>query len=179
MLRFSACTAVALVLFAGAAFGGAGTTTDSSSNARQPEAPLDAYSTAPSDYEVAKHLLRHRDYAEAIPHLQLALADKPKDPDLLSDLGYAKAMTGDQDGALYYYQRALTIDPNHTSTHQRLGELDLAKSDTASAQKELATLSTLCPSGCDDRSALSDAIAAYKPPATAGMSAAAPTTHQN
>ena len=54
--------------------------------------------------------------------------------------------------------------------------------DPASAQKELDTLASLCPDGCDERDALTKAIAAYVPPAATGTSPAvsgAPTTQSN
>lgn len=175
LLKFTAPTAIALVLFmvsAAPAMGGAGTTTDSSENHRPPE----LQATSPimrSDYETAKRLMRHQHYADAIPHLEFALADKPKDVHILNDLGYAKRMVGDYDSALDYYQRALAIDPNFTGAHQNLGEFYLAKNDLASAQKELATLATLCPSGCNERDALANAIKAYKPMAPPASDAAA------
>ena len=176
MLRLSAPIAIALVLFAvpaAAAMGGTGTTTDSSENHRPPE----LHTTSPmmrSDYELAQRLIRHKQYAEAIPHLELALADKPRDVHILTDLGYAKRMVGDYDSALDYYDRALAIDPSFTSAHENLGEYYLAKSDLASAQKELATLATLCPSGCEERDTLTSAIATYKPSAALASDAGTP-----
>lgn len=128
-------------------------------------------SMSSDDYTVAVRLIRHKQYADAIPHLQMALADKPHDADILNYLGYTKRMVGDYDASFDYYQRALTIDPNHKGVHEYLGELYLQKNDMASAQKELATLATLCPSGCDERDVLTKAISDYKP-----SSAAATTT---
>lgn len=153
--------------------GTTGATTDSSDNHRPPE----LQATSPvmrSEYETAQRLMRHQHYADAIPHLELALADKPKDVHILNDLGYAKRMVGDYDSALDYYERALAIDPNFAGAHQNLGEFYLAKNDLASAQKELATLATLCPSSCDERDTLANAIAAYKPLASPAPDAATP-----
>jgi len=127
-----------------------------------------------SEYETARRLIRHKHYADAIPHLEFALADKPRDVHILNDLGYAKRMVGDYDSALDYYERALTIDPNFIGVHENLGDLYLVKSDLASAQKELATLATLCPSGCDERDTLASAIAGYKPVASPTSDAATP-----
>jgi hypothetical protein len=45
--------------------------------------------------------------------------------------------------------------------------------DLTSAQGELTTLASLCPSGCDERDVLTKAIAAYTPPSGA---AAAPAS---
>lgn len=168
----SSTIAVMCLALSSPAFGGAGTTTDSSDNHRPPE--LHNQPTyMRSDYEEAKHLMRGKHYAEAIPHLQIALANKPNDTDILGMLALAKRMTGDYDSALYYYQRAATIDPNSKTLHEGAGETDLAKNDVASAQKELATLTTLCPSSCDERDALTKAIGDYKP-ATANTATTPP-----
>ena len=117
------------------------------------------------DYTVALRLIKHQQYAEAIPHLNLALADKPHSADILNYLGFTHRMTGDYAGSLEYYKRALAIDPNHRGAHEYLGELYLQMNDLASAQNELTTLASLCPSGCDEKDVLTKAIAAYTPPA--------------
>src|SRR5215471_11201009 len=133
-------------------------------------------SLSSDDYTVAMRLIKHKQYAEAIPHLQMVLADKPHDADILNYLGFTKRMVGDYDASLDYYTRALTVDPNHKGVHEYLGELYLQKNDLPSAQKELAMLATLCPSGCDERDALTKAIGDYKPAAPAATPAAATTT---
>ncbi len=121
-------------------------------------------SASSSDYAVAVRLIKHEQYADAIPHLLMALADKPTDPDILNYLGYTKRMTGDFPSSLSYYQRALAQKPDHRGVHEYLGELYLQMHDLPSAQKELDTLASLCPSGCDERDTLTKAIAAYAPP---------------
>ena len=118
-----------------------------------------------SDYAVAVRLIKHEQYADAIPHLLMALADKPTDADILNYLGYTKRMTGKFDDSLDYYKRALASNPAHKGAHEYLGELYLHMHDPASAQKELDTLASLCPDGCDERDTLTKAIAAYVPPA--------------
>jgi tetratricopeptide (TPR) repeat protein len=86
-------------------------------------------------------------------------------------------MVGDYDMSLGYYNRALAIDPNHKGVHEYLGELYLQMHNLPSAQAELTTLASLCPSGCDERDMLTKAIAAYVPPAGAAPAAAtAPST---
>jgi Flp pilus assembly protein TadD len=162
MLKFSAHATIGVVVYLALS---AQTTTDSSQNHRPPEL-YKSVPTEQSDYEIALRLIRHKQYAEAIPHLQFALADKPKDTEILNYLGYAKRMVGDYDSSQYYYERALTIDPNNKETLESLGELYLAKNDLLAAQKELESLTTLCPSDCSERDALAKAIAGYKPPAS-------------
>jgi len=102
-----------------------------------------------SDYQTAVRLIKHERYADAIPHLESALADKPHDADILNYLGYTKRMTGDYPSSLDYYKRALAENPNHKGVHEYLGELYLQMNDQPSAQKEMDTLASLCPSGCD------------------------------
>jgi tetratricopeptide (TPR) repeat protein len=128
-----------------------------------------------SDYQIAVRLIKHDKFAEAIPHLLIALADKPNDADILNYLGYAKRMTGNYPDSLDYYQRALAINPNHRGVHEYLGELYLQMNDPASAKKELDTLASLCPDGCDERDMLTKSIAAYVPPAAGAVPAPATT----
>jgi tetratricopeptide (TPR) repeat protein len=123
--------------------------------------------TTISDYGIAVRLIKHEKYADAIPHLLIALADKPTDADILNYLGYTKRMTGDYPSSLDYYKRALASDPNHKGAHEYLGELYLQMNDLPSAQHELDTLATLCPSGCDERDTLARKIAAYVPASAA------------
>jgi tetratricopeptide (TPR) repeat protein len=133
-------------------------------------------SSAPtySDYQIAVRLIRHQQYAEAIPHLESALSNKPHDADILNYLGYTKRMVGQYDASLDYYKRALVEDPNHKGVHEYLGELYLQMHDQPSAQKELDTLASLCPSGCDERDALTKALATYTPPAASASAQANP-----
>ena len=170
MLRLP--TAITLVVMTVPALaGGAGVPDDSNNRPMLPDTPVATSPAQTSDYDMARRLIRRKQYADAIPHLELALADRPQDTELMNDLGLAKRMTGDYDGALYYDQRALGLDPSDKSVHENLGELYLAKGDLTSAQKELSTLATLCPSGCDERSALSQSVGDYKPAGSAAAPA--------
>ena len=138
------------------------------------------------DYAVAQRLIRHEEYEKAIPHLMKALAKRPRDADVLNYLGFAHRKVGvtESDAArvadfkhsLDFYQAALAIDPNHKGVHEYLGELYLQMHDQASAQHELDTLTTLCPSGCDEKDVLTKAIAAYVPPAAPTPASTAPAT---
>ncbi len=131
------------------------------------------------DYAIAVRLIHHAEYAEAIPHLESALAQRPHDADVLNYLGYTHRMVGDYSGSLDYYKRALAIDPDHKGAHEYLGELYLQMHDQPSAQKELETLASLCPDGCDERDALTKALATYTPgaaPTGAAAPAATPTS---
>jgi tetratricopeptide (TPR) repeat protein len=135
------------------------------------------------DYTTAKRLIKHQDYAKAIPHLEAALAKRPHDADVLNYLGYTHRMVGmgeadavrdnDYKLSLAYYQQALEIDPNHKGVHEYLGELYLQMGDLNAAHEEMNKLVILCPDGCDERDTLNKALAAYVPPAASATTAAA------
>jgi tetratricopeptide (TPR) repeat protein len=140
------------------------------------------------DYTTAKRLIKHQDYAKAIPHLEAALTKRPHDADVLNYLGYTHRMVGvsetdmardnDFKASLAYYQQALAIDPNHRGVHEYLGELYLQMNDLNKAHSEMNQLVILCPDGCDERDTLSKALAAYVPPAAPAAPAPAPTATQ-
>ncbi len=60
-------------------------------------------------------------YAEAVKYYQLAAKSQPKNADLLTDLGTSIWYTGDADGAIAEFQKALKYDPNHPGTLFNLG----------------------------------------------------------
>ena len=126
----------------------------------------------PSDELVAgADLVKQQKYAEAIPHLELALVKKPNNATTLLYLGFSHRMVGatlvgdarngEFQKALGYYRQAATIDPDNQLLHEYLGKLFILMKDPASAQNELKTLDGLCPSGCESRDALSRVVLAY------------------
>ena len=60
-------------------------------------------------------------YADAVKYYQLAAKSQPKNADLLTDLGTSIWYTGDADGAIAEFQKALKYDPNHPGTLFNLG----------------------------------------------------------
>lgn len=71
--------------------------------------------------QVANLYYDGRQYPEAIKYYQLAVKSQPKNADLLTDLGTSLWYTGDADGAIAEFQRALTYEPNHPGTLFNLG----------------------------------------------------------
>ncbi len=134
------------------------------------------------DYAVAKRLIKHEEYAKAIPHLMTALQKHPRDADILNYLGYTHRMVGVSETAaardndfnlsLSFYQAALSIDPAHKGVHEYLGELFLAMNNLNAAHHEMNELVILCPDGCDERDALDKALTAYVPPGAPAVTAA-------
>ena len=64
--------------------------------------------------------------------------------------------------AFDYYRRALAIEPRHLGANEYLGELYLETGELAKAEERLRELAIACPSGCEERDELSEAIDAYK-----------------
>lgn len=126
------------------------------------------------DYATAVRLIHHEQYADAIPYLNRALLDRPHSANTLNYLGFTHRMLGDLPGSLDFYQKALAIDPDHKGAHEYLGELYLMMHDSVSADAQLAELTRLCPSGCDEKDVLTKAIADYHTSAHAAAQASAP-----
>jgi tetratricopeptide (TPR) repeat protein len=140
------------------------------------------------DYGIAVRLIKHQEFASAIPHLETALKQRPQSADILNYLGYAHRMVGagEQDPArakdfqdsLAYYEAALAIDPMHKGVHEYLGELFLQMNNLNAAHHEMNELVILCPDGCAERDTLAKALADYAPPrivAPAPQASPAPT----
>ncbi len=129
-------------------------------------------------YGQALRLIKHEEFAEAIPYLDVALQQRPKSANILNYEGYAHRMIGDYNASLDYYNRALAIDPDHKGVHEYLGELYLQTKQLDKAQAELTVLGRLCPDGCDEKETLTASIAKYEAANPAPATAPAPcATH--
>lgn len=124
------------------------------------------------NYSTAVRLIRREKYADAIPYLDRALQDKPHNANVLNYLGFTHRMLGDYPGSLAFYQKALSIDPDHKGAHEYLGELYLLMHDSGSADAQLAELNRLCPNDCDEKDVLTKSIADYHANAHAAAQAA-------
>ena len=116
-------------------------------------------------------LVKQSKFAEAIPHLELALAKNPDNSVTLLYLGFSHRMLGsdlpenarsdEYTKALGYYQKAAKVDPRNKLLHEYMGKLYLLMRDLPSADGELNTLVSLCHSGCEERDTLTNVIASY------------------
>lgn len=93
--------------------------------------------------------------------LQEVLADNPDNPDALNQLGYSYRMIGNLKDSLTAYERALTLQPDHLNAREYLGELYLQMKRPDLAKQQLAILTRLCPSGCEQRAELEEKIGTY------------------
>ncbi len=120
--------------------------------ARAPAQPLAA----------AQAHIKAEKWAAAITALRRA--DLPGNADWNNLMGYAhrKQTPPDLAAAQRYYDSALRINPQHQGALEYAGELALMKGDLATAEKHLATLSTLCTSPCEPLDDLKEAVARHK-----------------
>ena len=115
-----------------------------------------------STYEQAVELVEAADYEDAIRILEKLERKEPGNPDVLNMLGYAHRKLGRMEPAFDYYQQALAIEPRHLGANEYLGELYLETGELGKAEARLAELVAACPSGCEEREELAEAIDAYK-----------------
>lgn len=115
-----------------------------------------------SGYERAVDLIESSGYEKAIRILEKLNREDPKNADVLNMLGYAYRKLGRLEPAFNYYHEALAIEPRHLGANEYLGELYLQTDELAKAVERLAELAAACPSGCEEREELAEAIEAYK-----------------
>ncbi len=117
---------------------------------------------SPANYERAVKLIEAADYGAAIRILEKANRKESGNADVLNMLGYAHRKLGRMETALGFYQEALAIEPRHLGANEYLGELYLETGELGKAEERLAELVAACPSGCEEREELAEAIDAYK-----------------
>ncbi len=99
-----------------------------------------------------------KDYAKAVPLLEKAISENPRDADANNLLGYSYRKLGQQKAAFMYYQRALAIDPNSRGANEYLGELYVEMNDLPKAEAQLQKVTQLCGTGCQEYRDLKAAI---------------------
>lgn len=114
-----------------------------------------------SGYERAVDLIESSGYEKAIRILEKLNREDPGNADVLNMLGYAHRKLGRLEPAFGFYRDALAIEPRHLGANEYLGELYLLTDELAKAEERLAELAAACPSGCEEREELAEAIEAY------------------
>ena len=115
-----------------------------------------------SAYERAVKLVEAADYEDALEVLETLDREESGNADVLNMLGFAHRKLGRVDAAFDYYRQALAIEPRHLGANEYLGELYLETGELERAEERLGELVAACPSGCEERDELSEAIAAYR-----------------
>ena len=111
-------------------------------------------------YELGYSQAMTGEYAAAIETLK-AVGDK-RDARVLTLIGFATRKLGRVEEAMGYYNLALSINPNLTSTRQYLGEAFLQRNEPAKAKEQLAQIAQRCGVGCEDYLKLADEIAKFE-----------------
>ncbi len=97
--------------------------------------------------------------ADAIAHLESAVAINPAHAPGHYDLGVARASAGRTDDALRSYERAIQVDPTHAAAHRNAAQILVARGDLAAAIELLRTAVRLRPDHLDTRFELGAALA--------------------
>ncbi|AMX97710.1 tetratricopeptide repeat protein [Mesorhizobium sp. M7A.F.Ca.US.014.04.1.1] len=109
------------------------------------------------DLTAVKAKIDAKDYKGALADLR-DLAQDTQQADVYNLLGFTLRKTGDYTTALTYYTKALELKPDHKAAREYLGELYVETGDMAKAREQLASLTQLCPAGCEERADLQKAI---------------------
>ncbi len=117
--------------------------------------------SAEAEYAQAQAAIAQSDYEAAIGHLDKVLAAQPNNPDVLNLMGFSKRKLGNQSEALQYYDRALSLQPNHIGANEYLGELYLELKNVTKAQERLQVLEQAC-GNCEEYNELKEKIEKYK-----------------
>ena len=115
-----------------------------------------------TDYERAVDLIEAADYEAGLGILETLNRKEAGNADVLNMLGYALRKLGRMEAALDFYRQALAIEPRHLGANEYLGELYLETGKLDLAKERLAELVAACPSGCEEREELAEAVDAYK-----------------
>ncbi len=108
-------------------------------------------------YNAAYWNAKNGNYKEALA--VAALAKNKEDPRILRVTGFATRKLGDVDGAMPFYQKALSINPDDTRTREYMGEAFISKGDMTSANAQLGEIEKRCGKTCEDYAKLAQAIA--------------------
>jgi len=106
-------------------------------------------------YLTAVSLINEGKYEAALVELDTAGKSFGPHPDVLTYIGFANRKMKRFDAAEDYYQRALTVAPNHLGAIEYYGELKVERGDMEGARAHLTRLEQLCAFGCYEAEELS------------------------
>lgn len=89
--------------------------------------------------------LARQNQERALPFIRRAVILRPEDAEVRSDLGLALVMTGDEDGALEAFGRALELDPELATAWYNRGLVHLHAERLEEAEADLAEAARLAP----------------------------------
>ena len=115
-----------------------------------------------SEYYAAMKLIKKKSYSSAIENLLKAEKYNKKDADIYNYLGFSYRKIGDLEKAALYYNKALTISPNHQGALEYQGEMFLTLGQLPKAEANLKKLGKLCFLGCKEEKMLKESILKFK-----------------
>jgi Flp pilus assembly protein TadD len=106
--------------------------------------------------EYAYALAKDSRYAEALDVLNLL--ENPDTARALNYRGYATRKLGRTEEGISYYLKSVSLDPNYAQVREYLGEAYVIQGKVDLAKTQLATIKTLCGTGCEEYEDLAQAI---------------------
>ena len=116
-----------------------------------------ATSAEATDLAPARAAIKAKKYDTALAELRV-LVVKYQTPDVYSLLGHALWKTGDRSQGMIYYNKALTMNPQHRGALEYQGELYIELGQIDKAKENLTKLKGVCPFGCEEFADLKEAI---------------------
>jgi tetratricopeptide (TPR) repeat protein len=121
---------------------------------------INSDAAAEAEYAQAQAAITQQDFQGAVGHLNNVLVSQPNNPDVLNLMGFSKRKLGDQTAAMEYYDKALSLQPDHIGANEYLGELYLELKLPAKAQERLDVLQQVC-GNCEEYGELKEKIEKY------------------
>jgi Flp pilus assembly protein TadD len=110
------------------------------------------------DLTKVRAAIKAKDYSAAIVDLKGMVNQGIFHADVYSLLGFSYRKTADFKSARVYYAKALEFDADHKGALEYQGEMFVELGQIADARKNLERLVKLCPTGCEEREDLEQAL---------------------
>ena len=88
----------------------------------------------------------------------LDLLENPNTPKALNYRGFATRKLGRTEEGISYYLKSVALDPNYAQVREYLGEAYVIQGKFDLAKSQLATIRTICGTGCEEYEDLAQAI---------------------
>lgn len=102
-------------------------------------------------------LIENEQFEKAKAELEAFIKKEKQSADAWNWLGYSQRSTGDLDGSLKSYKRALRLDRKHLGANEYLGELYIMRGNLGKAKKQLKKLAKYC-GDCEQHQKLAEVI---------------------
>lgn len=110
------------------------------------------------DLTEVRAAIKAKDFKGAITALTAIIDRGTVHADVYSLLGFSWRKSGDYKSAQLYYAKALDFDPNHKGALEYQGQMFIELGEMERAKKNHERLVKLCPTGCEERDDLEEAL---------------------